>query len=797
MKKSKIKTSLPAGLDRRKLLHLYEQMVLLRRFELMAQERCRSGEIAFLHLYIGEEATAVGVCAHLKATDWVTSTHRGHGHALAKGMHPRALMAELFGKTTGCCAGRGGSMHLYDPKIGFFGSNGIVGGGIPSAVGSAISARVRKSGQVSVAFFGDGGSNNGAFHESVNFAGIQNAPVVFVCENNLYATATPLSIVTLNTNIASKAAAHGIPGVSVDGNDVLAVWEATRQAVARARAGQGPTLIESRTYRTVGHSEGESVVGVYRTQAEVDEWKKRDPVLAFRQRLLEEFQVATVTELEAIDLKVQDLIKESVDFSRSSPHPSPESAFLHTWHEPINPPMPAPATPATTTTQGWLDAVRDGLAEEMRRNPHIIYFGEGIGERGGSFAHTKNLWQEFGAGRVMDTPISELGFVGASLGASATGCRAVADMMFIEFLFEAAGQVVLQASKLRYMSNDQMSVPMVIRASAGSIKNGGPHHSGSYHPMWMHVPGLIVVMPSNPADAKGLMKTALRAHDPVLFLEPKALFASKGEVPNGEQFVPFGVAKVVHEGSNLTIVTCGQMVQCSIDAAGVLEKEGISCDVIDLRTLVPLDVQTVAASLTKTGHLLVVDEGYAMCGIGAEIGQSMMELAFDALDAPIGRLHTDPASHPFGPHLLEAILINVDKIVIAARQVMAGQAPAVRRAKGPITKPVVASARVANPQSPATDSAGPLKTKAEPATAAKGAVLTMPHGGLTVEEATIVKWYKKVGETVLKGEAVVDVETEKAVSSVESPIDGVLSEIFAPEGKIVKLGQQLAVILPN
>lgn len=797
------KKPIPAGLDRRKLLALYERLVELRRFELAAQEKCKTGEIKFVHLYVGEEATAVGICAHLRLSDWITSTHRGHGHALAKGMEPRVLMAELYGKATGCCAGRGGSMHLYDPKIGLFGTNGIVCGGNPSAVGAAISASVRKSGQIAVAFFGDGGSNNGAFHESINFAGIQRAPVIFVCENNLYATATPLKIATLNTDIASKAAAHGIPGVAVDGNDVLAMWEVSRKAVERARNGEGPTLIEARTYRTVGHHEGDPVVGVYRTQEEVDEWKKRDPILAFRRRLIDEFGVATAEELDAIDARIQGVMNEAVEFARASPFPDPATAYLGTWHEPLNPAIPpAPAGPGST--QGWLDAVRDGIAEEMRRDPGIIYLGEGIGERGGSFAHTKNLWKEFGGHRVIDTPISELGFTGAALGASATGCRAVADLMFIEFLFEAAGQVVLQASKLRYMSNGQMSAPMVMRAASGAVRGAGPHHSGSFHPMWAHVPGLIVVMPSNPADAKGLMKTALRGYDPVIFLEPKILFSSKGEVPAGEYLVPFGQARIARPGNHITVVACGQMVGVALEAAGRLEKDGISCEVIDLRTIVPLDVDTIASSLTKTGHLIVVDEGYSMCGIGAEISQAMMELAFDELDAPIGRLHTDPVSHPVSNIMEEAIAVTVDKVVAGVKQVLAGIAPQPRRARGstaatpaaltPEPAPAPPAQAPIAPASPAAKVAPPAGPAAPPV---KGELITMPHGDLTVSEATVVKWYKKEGEAVKKGETLVDVETDKAVSYIESPVDGILAQILAAEGTLVKMGQDLGVVTPR
>ena len=796
-------TLLPPGLDRQQLLQLFEKMVLLRQFELSAQEKCKTGEIKFVHLYIGEEATAVGVCAHLTPQDWITSTHRGHGHALAKGMDPKVLMAELYGKATGCCEGRGGSMHLYDPKIGLFGTNGIVCGGNPSAVGAAISATVRKSGQVAVAFFGDGGTNSGSFHESMNFAGVQHAPVVFVCENNLYATATPLSVATLNTDISSKAAAHGIPGVAVDGNDVVAVWQAMKTAVERARTGHGPTLIEARTYRTVGHHEGDPVVGTYRTQGEVDQWKLRDPIPAFRRRLLEEFAVTTADELDGIEHRIKAQMIEATTFSHSSPDPDPARAHLNTWHEPINPPMP-PVPSGKPVVQGWLDAVRDGIAEEMRRDANMIYFGEGIGERGGSFAHTKNLWKEFGGGRVIDTPISELGFTGAALGASATGCRAVADLMFIEFLFEAAGQVVLQAAKLRYMSNGQMGAPMVIRAASGAVRGAGPHHSGSYHPMWSHVPGLIVAMPSNPADAKGLMKTALRAYDPVIFLEPKSLFASKGEVPVGEHLVPFGLARIAREGTQLTIVAAGQIVILALEAAAVLEKEGISCEVIDLRTLVPLDVDTIAASLTKTGHLLIADEGYSMCGIGAEIAQAMNELAFDELDGPIGRLHTDPVSHPVNATLEETIAITRDKIVAAGKSVVAGIAPVARRAKGgredrsapPAAAPPPAPS-APTPVAPAVPAAPVSAAPAPapiPAAVPPGEVLSMPHGDLTVTEATVVKWYKKPGDPVAKGETVLDVETDKAVMAVESSVAGVLATQLVPEGTVVKMGQALGVI---
>jgi 2-oxoisovalerate dehydrogenase E1 component len=789
-----------------RLLDLYGTMCRIRAFETAALNAHKEGVVPGpLHVSIGQEGVATGVCLNLTAEDRITSNHRGHGHAIAKGVPAKAVLAELAGKATGCCGGRGGSMHLYAIDNGLFGTNGIVAASIPDAVGLAISAKTRGTDQVTVAFFGDGASNHGAFYEGVNFGSIQNAPIVFVCENNLYATATPLKISTRNTHIATKAAAFGIPGIQVDGNDVLAVWQAAQEAVQRAREGNGPTLIESLTYRQVGHQEGDPVIGWCRTQEEWDAWMKRCPVANYRQWLLQSGH-ANEDELNRIDAEIDLEIQQAADFARQSPLPDPASAIEHIWAEPINPPLPyieptESTAPAKTMT--WMNAVRDGLAEEMRRNPHIIYFGEGTGERGGSFGHTKGLYDEFGANRMIDTPICELGFTGASIGASATGCRAISDLMMGDFLFEAASQIVLQAGKLHYMSNGQVKVPMIVRAGMGAVKNTGPHHSGAYYPIWAHCPGLIVVVPSNPADAKGLMKTALRGDSPVLFLEQKSLLTSKGQVPDGEYFVPFGQAKVVREGTDLTIVSCGLWLHRSLEAAEQLAKEGTSCEVIDLRTIVPLDVDTIVVSVNKTGRLLVVDEAYAMCGIGGELASVIMEHAFDALDAPVGRLHIEPVSHPFAPVLENAILVNVEKIVAAAKSVVAGVAPIPRRAPNP---KVFASRTATAPQpaaSPAVSTPAPTVSTPTPAPAAApapqpattpGVPLLMPNMDLIITEATVVAWLKKVGDAVKKGDAVLEIETDKAVSQVESPVDGVIAEILVAEGTVVPLGQQLAII---
>lgn len=783
--------SIPNLPERETLLELYEGLMLLRRFESVARTACRAGETpGFLHLYIGEEATGVGVCAHLRRSDWVTSTHRGHGHALAKGADPRRVMAELFGKAEGLCGGRGGTMHLYDRSVGLFGTNGIVGAGIGHAVGIGLAARAQGGDDIAVAFFGDGASNHGAFHESLNFAAVQRAPAVFVCENNLYATATPLRTITLNPEIASRAAAYGMPGVAVDGNDVLAVWTAMRDAVDRARRGDGPTLIEAKTYRTVGHHEGDPVTGTYRTQEEVDAWAKRDPVETFRARLLDEYRTATLQELKAIDDRIEAAVEEALEYARRSPEPDPATVRRHVYADPINPPEALSAASAEMTeVMGWLDAVRDGIAEEMRANPAILYFGEGTGERGGSFAHTKGLWQEFGAERMVDTPISEQGFTSAAVGASATGARTVSDLMFADFAFETAGQIFLQAAKLRYMSNGQMSAPMVVRVGAGALRSSGPHHSGIYHPVFAHMPGLVVCVPSTPADAKGLMKTALRAGDPVVMLEPKALFASKAQVPVGEHFVPFGVARIAREGDAITLVAAGQMVPRALEAAEALAGEGIEAEVIDLRTIMPLDVETIVRSVRKTHRLLVVDEGWAMCGIGAEIAQAINELAFDELDAPVGRLHPFATSHPFAPVLERAMLVDTPRIVEAAKQVIAGIAPVPDHWRAPGLEAAIASVAPTPAPAPAASPA-PAKAPVGP-----GEIeITMPFGDLTVSEGKLIAWHKAAGDEVAEGELVAEIETDKAVVEIESPGAGILSAIEEQVGAMVPMGGRIGRI---
>ena len=314
-----------------------------------------------------------------------------------------------------------------------------------------------------------------------------------------------------------------------------------------------------------------------------------------------------------------------------------------------------------------IEAVRDAIAVEMRLNPDIIMLGEGTGERGGSFGHTKGLYQEFGEERMIDTPISELGFTGAGIGAAATGLRTIVDLMFADFAAEAMSQLVNQAAKLQYMSNGQFCNPMVVRMGMGTVPGASAHHSGVLYPWFMHIPGFKVVTPSCPVDGYGLMRTALRDNNPVIFLDHKSLFSAKGDAPNGDEIIPFGQARVWREGTDVTVVAVSLMVHRALAALDSLPN--VSADMIDPRTLVPLDLETIYASVRKTGRLLIVDEAFPVCSFASELAANVTAECLYDLDAPIARLNTLPISHP-ASRALEAIMFPTAESIAKAIQTL-------------------------------------------------------------------------------------------------------------------------------
>ncbi len=656
------------GLDKAKLLGLYESMVRIRKFEEEVAGLYKKGKMpGFIHSYIGEEAIGSGVCANLRKDDYITSTHRAEGHCLAKGMASRRVMAELLGKVDGCCKGKGGSMHLADSEFGMLGATGIVASLIPVAAGAALSAQVRHTDQVAAAFFGDGGVANGAFHESVNFAAIWNLPVVFVCENNWYSTATPFTSVAKNTDLASRAIGYGVTGVAVDGMDVVDVYRAAREAVLRARNGNGPTLLDCRTYRFLGHYIGDPDL---RAKEEKEEWLKKDPIAMFADSLKNQ-GVASTVELARVNDSLETEVKDAVDFAMASPYPPPEDALKDVFAvdrvSPGNIVSIAPGSRELT----FRDAINEAMREEMKSDPNVIIYGQGyMGQRGGPYQVGRGLQDIFGKERVRDAPISELAMVGVAAGAAMTGLRPIVEIQFIDFTTLAMDQLVNHAGKTHYMFAGQFKVPMVVRTTIGAFTYSGAHHSQSLEAWFMHSPGLKVIIPSTPYDAKGLLKAAIRDDNPCLFLEAKAIYGMKGPVPEQDYVIPLGTADVKREGKDATVVTWSRMVHLALTVAKRLEAQGISVEVIDLRTLVPLDKRSIIESVKKTGRLVVVYEGYRTAGGGAEIAAMVAEEAFQYLKAPIMRVANPGVPVPFSPALEASVLPNEERVEKAVRETL-------------------------------------------------------------------------------------------------------------------------------
>ncbi|MGD9405859.1 MAG: dehydrogenase E1 component subunit alpha/beta, partial [Anaerolineae bacterium] len=619
---AKSKTPFDAqSLDKAQALDLLRQMWEIRFFEDRVYDLLGRNVIkGASHLYAGEEAIAVGAISVLDDDDLITSAHRGHGHCHARGAsiarteeakqeHYNKMMAELCGRETGYCRGRGGSMHIADVEKGNLGATGIVGGNIPVAAGAALAQQMQDTGRVVLCFFGDGASQTGNFHEALNLAGLWQLPVIFIVENNLYGMSVPLDHAAAKTAIADRACAYDMPGVVVDGMDVLAVREAVGGAVERARNGEGPSLIECQAYRWYGHSRSDP--RAYRTREEEAEWRRRDPIPNFAAWLVDS-GLCTQGEIDALEEKVEDAIDEATEFALSSPMPPANEVekFVYAPFQWTEADYAKERRLREACRQGgpgtrkvlYRQALQEAAREEMLRDPSVFIMGEDVGLYGGAYGATRGLFEEFGGERVRDTPISEATIGGAAVGAAMSGMRPVAEIMYVDFTPLAMDQIANQGAKNRYMFGGKTTVPMVIRTEGGAGRSIAAHHSQSLEALWTHFPGIYVVMPSTPFDAKGLLKAAIRDDNPVMFIEHKMLYGVEGCVPDEDYVIPFGVADVKRSGSDVTVVTYSRMVHRALEAAERLAEEGISVEVIDLRTLKPLDMETIAASVKKTGR---------------------------------------------------------------------------------------------------------------------------------------------------------------------------------------------------
>jgi 2-oxoisovalerate dehydrogenase E1 component len=680
------------------------------------------------HVSVGQEGTAAGACSALQLADNITSTHRGHGESLAKGTvairqmtdaqlrqrvpnckstrhedlveaaleeHVYRTICELFGKDDGYCRGRGGSMHIADFTVGHLGANAIVGGGVPIATGAALANRYLKRGNVVCCFAGDGAYANGVVLEALNFATQAQftnhlaahpfgLPMIFLVCNNHYGMTHRSDDEVMGVDRMARRPAgfadNNMHSEIVNGMDVLAVRDAVLRATELCRAGKGPVFLEVDCYRYWGHSLSDPR-NEYRTKEEEAAWKAIDAIETYKQQLLAA-KVLDATGLAAVEKRVADRNARAAKRAVAAADPDAKDVltFMYTDTKCETVPAefaqvdlltPLPEIKRVNGELTYKDALKEALIQEMARDKRVIFYGEDVADYGGAFKVTKGLMETFGRDRVFNTPISEACICGTGCGAAMNGLRPVVELMYFDFALMSSDQISNQAAKWHYMSGAQTEVPLVIRASAGAGKGYGGQHSQTLESMFCHIPGLYVVYPATPADAKGMLKSAIRDNNPVLFVESQALYGLKGPVPEGDYLTPLGVADIKRAGSDITFVTWGPLVHDCLKAAEKLQTErNISAEVIDLRSLVPLDLETVLRSVQKTGRCVVASQAIHIGSYTGEIASTIQDQAFDYLDAPVKRVGAKNGIAPQS-HILEAAFLpNVNDILAAAHEIL-------------------------------------------------------------------------------------------------------------------------------
>ncbi|HPO90765.1 MAG TPA: dehydrogenase E1 component subunit alpha/beta [Victivallales bacterium] len=734
-----ISDEIKSNISKNSLLELYESMLMIREFEEMIL-KLRTGAYECIkdyeyrgptHLSIGQEATSSGACSVLDISDYITSTHRGHGDSIAKGyfaikrmteneLHTRCpefsdlkgeelleavmedhvfrTISELFGKETGYGKGRGGGMHIFDFRVGHLGANAIVGGGVPIATGAAMTCRIdidkSKPQRIVCCFAGDGAYSNGVVLEALNWACqdqftnpkmtsiVKGLPIIYCIVNNHFGmTGRAEGEVTGVDYLARRAAGfdnENMHAEIVNGMDALAVRDAVLRAKRICLEGKGPVLLELNTYRYYGHSLSDPR-NEYRTKEEEEKWKTFDPVLIFKKRLLEE-KIFSLDILDRIEKKVVERNARAARKAADAPDPDPKDVIKYMYtdsfcekvpkaYQVLEPKGPEPIVKRDSEGKiNYRYAIKEGIVEEMKRDARVIIYGEDVADYGGAFKLTKGLLEYFGRGRVFNTPISEACICGTAVGMAMTGYRPIVELMYMDFALMASDQISNQAAKWHYMTGGNVKVPLVIRCSVGGGKGYGGQHSQSLESIFCHIPGTYVVYPSNPYDAKGLIKTAIRDDNPVIFVEGQLLYGLKGVVPQDDYLIPFGEANIVKNGKDITIIAWGPALQDAIKAADQLSTEGISVELIDPRTLIPFDWTTVEESVKKTGRAIVVSQCVDIGSYTGEIVSGIVERCFDYLDAPVIKIGAKNGIAPQAYTLEKAYLPDANDIVSAAKK---------------------------------------------------------------------------------------------------------------------------------
>lgn len=699
------------NINERNHIQMYEQMLLIRRFE----ERLLNLKSEDLlhgpaHASIGQEGAAVGCMSALNSGDKINGTHRMHHQFLAKalnhvspeGYDPRnqdfpadmqdvvmRTMAEVLGLSPGFTGGRGGSMHLKWDACGALGSNAIIGGNPPHAVGYAMAEKMRNTGNIAVTFFGDGAIQNGASYEAMNLAALYKLPVIFFCENNLYAVSTHVSEQTRETRLSARGLGLGVPGVEVDGMDPVAVQGAMSWARSHIEEKSSPVLIEALTYRFL-HQSGPlkgSAFG-YRSKEEEESWRDRDPLKIMPQRL-EKLGIAKRKDLERLEERVISVLDtalatlvESVDDAGNTQRirpvlwPSPDTVeygIRGNLEELNDLPVRESGNFAEDATKpmNYLEAMSLVALSNMERDERIIILGEDVHRlRGGTSGATKGIYERF-PGRLIGTPICENGFTGLAVGAALNGLRPIVEIMFPDFALVAADQLFNQAAKIRHMFGGEHPLPLVVRSRVTAGTGYGSQHSMDASGLFALYPGWRIVAPTTPHDYIGLFNAAIHSDDPVLIVEYATLFTSQGPVPTDDLnfIVPFGKARTVRNGTDCTLVTYGGVLP---NALAAIEESGIDAELIDLRTIDPMgmDWQALGRSLARTNRLIIAEETTRGTSIGTHIVKGVQERFFDDLDHEIVHVSGTKSSPVVSKVLEQAALAGKAEIINGLAEVM-------------------------------------------------------------------------------------------------------------------------------
>lgn len=675
-------------------LRLYAYMRLAREFDARLESLLLTGRVSKWYSQVGAEATTVAAGMALERGDVLCTLHRDLGAILAVYLDPartfpgfgfgspdsrpeplgllQRLASQLLGKADGFSQGIERSFHysFVEPEAGIrhVGMISHLGTMIPVAAGCAFALKQQGSDRIAVNFIGDGGTSTGDFHEGLNMAAVWKLPLVLIVENNRYAFSTPLRLQHAAARLSDRGVGYGIAAETVDGNDPDAVSRVLSQAASRARSGGGPTLVEAMIGRMRGHSEGDDSLKVV-PEEELATYRLADPVPAYGRRLEDE-GVIDRRLAERIDARVGELVEGAIGAALSAPLPEARTASRPIFAAGAEPPPAAPAAVGRGTGEpvSYIEAIQEALAEEMERDPSVILMGQDIGVFEGAFRATRGLYQRWPE-RVLDTPIAESGTIGIAIGAALLGYRTVVEIQFADFVSCGFNQLVNMAAKLFYRW--QLCCPIVVRLPSGGGVNAGPFHSQNPEAWFTHTAGLKVVCPATAADAKALLKAAVRDPNPVIFCEHKYLYRRIKEVlPAGELVGTLGKARITRTGRDLTLIGYGASTWTCLEAAEELAAAGVEAEVVDLRTLVPYDEETVLDSVRRTSRVLIVHEAPLTTGFGAEVAARLADAGFCWLDAPVRRVAFPDRPVPYARNLEQELLPSKDKVLAAARDLL-------------------------------------------------------------------------------------------------------------------------------